>query len=120
MGLVLDDDTLHWTSSGRECDLSDAEHFCCKVTVQTMNSHASRTISDEPKCYNYYSYPRPNPEDWDLQYAAYAQKRWQNFLELDYHKHPIPEQIRLTDVQGPRPHTCTCSHVGLEDPSLAT
>ena len=94
MGLFLDEQcNLRWTITGRKLHLSDAEHFCCKTYVHSIDTHPSRTISEEPRCHNYYSYPRPNPKEWDARYANHAEDRWDKWKKLDLTIHTIPMQL---------------------------
>jgi hypothetical protein len=58
MGLEIDNkDVLRWVVTGREFNLCDVEHFCCKLYITGINSHASRTISETPHCCKLYSWP---------------------------------------------------------------
>ena len=102
VGLTIDtENMLRWIETARFLDLCDVEHFCCKVYIVCMNSHPSRTISLTPQCCNYYSWPRPNPKDWDDRMAASFQQSWSAFVELMTSETPIPipQQLVLREKE---------------------
>ena len=45
--------------NGREYSYTDTEHWCCKLYLQTMMSHASRTISDSQNTSVHHAWPLP-------------------------------------------------------------
>ncbi len=97
-GLFIDDkQTLRWMITGRQFDLCDVEHFCCKLYIVSMNSHPSRTISEIPQCCNYYSWPRPNPKQWDVHMSESFKKSWEAFVQLMRSDNPlsVPYQLQL-------------------------
>ena len=120
MGLQLIDDRLVWTLTGRELNLCDIEHFCCKIMILSIQSHSSRTISVKPQCCNYYCHPRPNPKEWDKVYGDHARKRWEEWKKLNFRKHPIPQQLRVHPTTRLKPCTntrpsCTAENQTIED-----
>ena len=100
VGLFLDlEGNLRWKDTVRDFDLCDIEHFCCKLYIVSMNSHPSRTISAIPQCCNYYSWPRPNPKEWDREMAASFSVSWKAFVELMKSEKSltIPHQLIIQD-----------------------
>ena len=91
----LKDDRIVSAVTGAEYCATHTEHICCKVYVYCTSVHTSRTISDNPRCWNYYCWPVPGSPPWE----ATAQARFQKVLDA-FDRIDAKYRDNLTNPQG--------------------
>jgi len=57
LGLQEIDGNLYWKMNGRELNLVDMEHWCCKLHIMISLSYSSRSGSQKPEPYKHYCTP---------------------------------------------------------------
>ena len=79
-------ETLVWTGSFRSFELTDTEHFLCKLYLICVHSGASRTLTNTPFCGSPFTHPRKPtllPTDWDIGCKRIGLAKWIAYCKLD-------------------------------------
>ena len=74
-----------WIGSLRCFELTDTEHFLCKLYLICIHSGASRALSNNPFCGSPFTHPRKPvllKKDWDHDCKSIGEVKWNAFCKL--------------------------------------
>jgi hypothetical protein len=90
-GFYLDtENVLRDINTGAKFSIAHTEHDCCKGYYGIIHSLGSRTVSDTPRLFNNFSWPRPNPKAWDISLRETHQVMLNSWLKLEPEARAIP------------------------------